>query len=242
MIRLMILLLAAFALSGCKIEIVVPNGGNVVSASGAYGCAQGERCIVEVSDIFFDETFIAEPRAGYRFAGWKKRDRGLCGGRLGDCELETSAFEGNPVLMMFLEADEVFYLEPVFEVIPVNSNGHLLLYGGVTSDYYLGCITCTRLDPESICNSNSIFGSPRAVDSIWNRFGDFGSTSSELSPWNRFASYPPAIFDQAGLFYGYLTANTADPQRTRLVLLQDLADYAADGRYTLQAVQDWFCN
>ena len=44
---------------GCKIEITVPEGGKVVSASHAYDCDSGKICVVEVNDFHFAETFDA---------------------------------------------------------------------------------------------------------------------------------------------------------------------------------------
>jgi len=108
---------AALLLSaGCKIRIDVPEGGQVVTESGAFDCASGAVCEIDVVDLFFNETFIAEPAAGYRFAGWEKIHRGLCGGSEDPCHLVTSAFEGNEVLMGFLERpEEIFFLNPLFE-------------------------------------------------------------------------------------------------------------------------------
>lgn len=102
------------SLSGCKIRVAVPEGGKVIAESGNYECLAGEVCLIDVYDVYFDETFIADPDAGWKFVGWKKRLRGLCGGRDQPCHLTTKAFLGNEVLMMILESDKVFYLKPVF--------------------------------------------------------------------------------------------------------------------------------
>ena len=55
-------LVAATALvGGCKIVIDVPEGGTVTSESGDFSCAAGTRCVVDVSDTSFDQTYVAEP-------------------------------------------------------------------------------------------------------------------------------------------------------------------------------------
>jgi WD40 repeat protein len=100
-------------LPGCKIEITVPESGRVVTKSGAYTCESGKTCVIDVVDVFFDETFEAEPATGYIFLNWRKKDRGLCGGRKEPCHLYTTTFPGSP-LEQFLESGELFYLEPVF--------------------------------------------------------------------------------------------------------------------------------
>lgn len=233
-------LCVAVLLVGCKIEITVPQGGSVVTSSGAYTCFAGQTCLVSVYDIHFDETFSVTAEPGYQFAGWKKQDRGLCGGSSDPCRLFTSSFEGQPNLMAVLESDEVFYLEPVFE--PAPEQNHLLLYGGAYSDYFIGCISCEDTHVYSICNSAGSYGSRYSADSIWNERGDFGASYSNTSPWNQFAGVPPVVRDSNGQFYGYLTANPLYPSRTTNAVLVQLTDLAADGRYTLNSVRNWFCD
>ena len=107
--------LLCLLLGACKIDIEVPTSGSVTTISESMGCAAGEVCSVDVTDIYFDETFVAEPDEGFVFAGWQKKSRGLCGGNTTPCRLFTSGFAGNEILMPFLEnPDEVFYLQPTF--------------------------------------------------------------------------------------------------------------------------------
>jgi len=105
------------ALCGCNIQIDSPEEGAVVSASGTYSCAAGSSCSIEVSDILFDETFIAVPAQGYEFVGWKRQDRGLCGGRESNCRLFTSGFSGRAALLTVLDSDQVFTLTPEFVAV-----------------------------------------------------------------------------------------------------------------------------
>jgi len=109
-----LLSMAFLALSGCKVEIKVPQGGTVKSTDGAYICEAGQTCVIDVVDLFFDETFIAEPDPGFYFGGWRKMDRYFCGGETTACRLSTAAFEGNQALQAVLESDETFFLKPVF--------------------------------------------------------------------------------------------------------------------------------
>jgi len=106
--------MAFLTLSGCKVEIKVPQGGTVKSTDGAYVCEAGQICVIDVVDLFFDETFIAEPASGYSFGGWIKKDRYLYGGATTPCRLATAGFEDNPALQDVLESDQKFYLMPVF--------------------------------------------------------------------------------------------------------------------------------
>ena len=102
-------------LAGCRIEVVVHEGGSVVTESGNHECLAGETCIVDVVDIFFNEAFMGQPHEGMKFDGWVTRDRGFCGGSTDPCALKTEAFEGNENLMPFLDnPEEIFYLEASF--------------------------------------------------------------------------------------------------------------------------------
>ena len=118
-------------LPGCKIEIRVPQqGGSVVSSDGAYVCEAGQTCVIDVVDLFFDETFIAQPAHGYAFSRWTKDDSFLCGGDTEPCRLSTASFEGIPALMSILESDEVFFLAPRFAWTPYCPDPELIVSPG----------------------------------------------------------------------------------------------------------------
>ena len=116
--------LMCLALGACRMEIGVPTSGSVTTNSEAINCEAGETCTVYVNDIYFDETFVAEPAEGFVFAGWRKMHRGFCGGNEAPCQLVTAGFEGSDFLMALLEnPEEVFYLEPVFRSTGFNLLG-----------------------------------------------------------------------------------------------------------------------
>lgn len=240
--RLIVIFFVSLVIGGCRIVVVTPNTGSVVSDESG-SCPPAHRCTLDVYDTFFSDAFVAVPNEGYEFVGWKKRDRGLCGGNIGPCELSTGNMAGNDTLIAVLESDEEFYLEPVFRPIPISPppSQHLLLYGGVYYEEFIGCLTCGKSNIDSVCNAQGNYGSSYAFYSIWNEFGDYGSPYSDLSPWNRYADTPPAIYDNLGNFYGYLTANTLLPNRTNHPTLIQLSDYGGSGQYSLNTVRDWFC-
>lgn len=96
-----------------------------------------------------------------------------------------------------------------------NSSTRLLLFGGPGHKTYLGCLSCSEFDAESVFNSFGSYGSKFSSSSIFNRFSDFGSKFSSYSACNQFASDPPVIVDPAGNFYGRLTISATNPERTR---------------------------
>ena len=113
-IRALLIPLLVLSFTACKIRIVVPDGGQVISESGAYTCNAGTNCNIQVVDVFFDETFIAEPGLGYYFRRWKGGDRTFCGDTFDSCRLATTGFPGHAALEKILESDEVFFLRPLF--------------------------------------------------------------------------------------------------------------------------------
>jgi hypothetical protein len=98
----------------------------------------------------------------------------------------------------------------------------LHLYGGSNQDQYLGCLNSDTFDKDSIWNSFGDYGNILSSKSIWNSNGNYGSSYSTYSPWNSYASYPPAIVDQDGQFYGYLTLNPYKSERSELEIAQIL--------------------
>jgi hypothetical protein len=116
MSRHLIVVLTFVWITACKIQVEVPTGGQVMSESGAYSCAENEVCEIDVVDSFFNETFLAEPNPDYVFAGWEARRGAFCGNSSDPCSLSTDGFAEFAALVAFLEdPDLVFYLAPVFE-------------------------------------------------------------------------------------------------------------------------------
>ena len=113
--RVFFFALLLVTVAGCKIQVEPSTRGDVRSVSGAYDCNSGQVCDIEVDDVFFDETYVAEPVGDHVFARWRYRERGLCGGSSLPCRLFTTAFAGNTALEQVLASDQVFYLEPSFE-------------------------------------------------------------------------------------------------------------------------------
>jgi antitoxin component YwqK of YwqJK toxin-antitoxin module len=107
---------ATLALSsiGCKLRIVVLEGGRVVSESAAFNCQPTQKCTIDVSDVFFNETFQAVPADGYFFRRWKAGNLYLCADTYQNCPLSTASFAGKPALEQLLESDEIFSLGPLF--------------------------------------------------------------------------------------------------------------------------------
>lgn len=81
----------------------------------------------------------------------------------------------------------------------------LMLFSG---DTYLGCLNCSSLSSDSICNPFGTYGNSFSGQSIWNSFGTHGNSFSPNSPWNSFSPGGPVIVDEDGNSYGRFSINT----------------------------------
>ena len=94
------------------------------------------------------------------------------------------------------------------------STTKLMLFGGPNHKTYLGCLSCSEYSSDSLFNQFGAFGNKFSSTSILNSFSQFGSAYSQYSACNEYASDPPVIVDGNGRFYGRLTANRYNAQRT----------------------------
>ena len=68
-------------------------------------------------DLYFDETFIAEPADGWHFAGWKHGSGYICAGSTAPCRFSTTNWAGTEAqLEVLADPDAYVYLEPEFVV------------------------------------------------------------------------------------------------------------------------------
>jgi len=105
LIRHFTLLACLLVLQGCRLVLVVPEGGTLQTASGAFSCPASSRCEIDISAASFDETFTAVASTGYRFTGWRQERGYFCGGTTEACRVFSLGFD----------ADLEFYLQPEFE-------------------------------------------------------------------------------------------------------------------------------
>ena len=117
----------------------------------------------------------------------------------------------------------------------------LVIYGGANQTTYLGCLTCIRFDPESVCRAGGRYGSHLSPQSIWNRSGAYGGQFSPYSPWNRFAKNPPVVLDKAGNRYGLFWVNTPQRYRADIRGLLEAMNNPDDFAATLLEAQEEFC-
>lgn len=80
----------------------------------------------------------------------------------------------------------------------------ILLFGGDGHKDFLGCLSCSEYDKDSVWNEFSKHGWGNDFGT-WNDFGKFASEFSKYSACNDLATDPPVIVDRSGAYYGRLS-------------------------------------
>ena len=115
--KCLLVLYLPIVLTGCKLALTVPSGGDVTSASGTANCAQGSVCELTITDTTFNESFTAVPKTGYVFTKWKAGDGYVCANSTTPtCVTSNTQFEGNAQVEAIIASDATFKIEPIFEV------------------------------------------------------------------------------------------------------------------------------
>ena len=85
----------------------------------------------------------------------------------------------------------------------------LLFFSGQNRDKFLGCLTCSEYDSNSVCNGYGPYGNEYSASGMWNEYAGFGNEYLPDSPWNEYSSSNsvPVLVDSEGKFYGYFTIN-----------------------------------
>ena len=109
--------------------------------------------------------------------------------------------------------------------VSVNAKAQLKLFGGKNHDQFLGNMTNNEDDElNSIWSMFSNYGGTHNPISIWNETGIYGSKTGNYSPFSIKAKYPPQIRDEKGKFYGYLTINKNNPNRSKNTIALEICE------------------
>lgn len=110
----LLLLMTMLLLAACRLEVIVPEGGRVTSASGNFDCGEASTCQQNITSGDFEETFTAVPNSGYRFVAWGSETQERCSGSSESCTLSLRGFPIS-VRNRILGSDSVIRLRPIFE-------------------------------------------------------------------------------------------------------------------------------
>ena len=114
MSRIFLLLSITALIAGCKLAVIVVEGGEVQSTVSGV-CVASAICIVDVTDPNFFETFTAVPDEGWYFHRWNSGNGFFCGGSTDlTCTLSFQGHEESKAVEDMVASSEGFYLMPVF--------------------------------------------------------------------------------------------------------------------------------
>jgi hypothetical protein len=110
--------------------------------------------------------------------------------------------------------------EPAAEEPGSGADCELLVFGGVSHEVFLGCLSDER-KADSVFNLAGEHGSDLSPVSIRNKFAPYGSNHDDTSACNVAANRPPVIVASNGKSLGLLTLNTNLKRRIRAPSVAD---------------------
>lgn len=112
-------------ITGCKLAVMVPSGGDVTSASNTRNCPGGSLCEHNITDSTFNESFTAVAKPGYVFTKWNTGAGFLCGDSTNPtCVIESTWFSpGNAALDALFAGGMFVYAMPLFEFVGIDTDG-----------------------------------------------------------------------------------------------------------------------
>jgi hypothetical protein len=121
MFRIIAVLLTVLFFSGCKLAVLLVEGGEVQSI-GSGTCMTsttvpqtGTVCIHEVADTSYSETFTAVPDLGWDFVKWNTGGGFLCADSTNPtCVVSNVPLAGNAFAEAIVASDAMFYIMPIF--------------------------------------------------------------------------------------------------------------------------------
>ena len=119
-IKALFIISLAMLATGCRVAIIVPTGGNVVSSNGAYNCPEASVCEFEVTEAPFSETFTAQASPGYEFEKWSDGSDFLCGESTAPtCVVGIS---DNPLGAVVIALFNSSYVMPIFTDVGIDTD------------------------------------------------------------------------------------------------------------------------
>ena len=110
--------LAVCMLAGCKVAVIVVEGGQVESGESGT-CTPEKVCVHEVNDTDYKQTFTAVAAPGWEFVKWTNGDFNLCNNSTNpDCVIDSTLSKGNPGLEAVIASNTTFFILPLFQLAP----------------------------------------------------------------------------------------------------------------------------
>jgi hypothetical protein len=115
--NIFLLVCIAVSMAGCKLAVIVVEGGEVQSISSGT-CLEGTICVHQVNDTTYAETFTAIPNSGWMFDKWNSGHGFFCQDSTDPiCVISGEGTEENEAIAAIVESDKTFYIMPIFRPI-----------------------------------------------------------------------------------------------------------------------------
>lgn len=238
--RLIALVLGVFLLTGCKLAVVLVEGGEVQSISSgtcvtAVPGATGSVCIHEVSNTNYSESFTAVPDPGWEFVKWNAGDGFLCADTTSTtCVVDNTSLAGNDFAEAFVATDSTLYIMPIFQPVPAP----ILDYLGSTKSVS-DCISESGevVEVGGDANGTQVCRFDSATCPVgWNAAAGWSTTSNFEKNWSQpaisfqevtcngvsatFISVPSASGTLQSGFHPWLNDSSLESQTCRIVAAQ----------------------
>lgn len=133
------------ALTGCKLAVIVGEGGSVTSLSGNNDCSGPAYCIIDIDNPAFSETFTAVPEPGYEFVKWQDGWGFQCADELSPvCSISVP---GGAIGEAVVASFETASIRPVFNNVGIDTDGDGLRNSIDPDDDNDGVLDDDDLDP-----------------------------------------------------------------------------------------------
>jgi hypothetical protein len=125
LLKILAILAVTALVTGCKISVMVPSGGEVKSESGTHSCAEGNVCTINITDSTFYEVFTAVARPGYVFSKWSAGGPAFfCGDSTNpNCEITNLGTEGDANIQAIIASGKQYYVMPIFKFVGIDTDG-----------------------------------------------------------------------------------------------------------------------
>ncbi len=124
-LKILVILAVTTLITGCKLAVMVPSGGDVTSESGTRNCAGGSLCEFNITDSTFYEVFTAVARPGYVFSKWSAGGPAFfCGDSTNpSCEITNEGTAGDANIQAIIATGKFFYVMPIFKFVGIDTDG-----------------------------------------------------------------------------------------------------------------------
>lgn len=196
MFRLIVCAMSLALLSGCKLAIIVAEGGEVQSNFSGV-CAAGSVCVQEITDTSFSETLTAVADPGWEFERWSTGGNFFCADLTDpQCELSLAWGEGIAEVEAVVESGETFYVMPIFKCVGTCAGSPITDTIVVGDKEWAQPSLFTDVTGEQVA--------ARCADGPCN-------PNTSLFGWSLFGWHWATVDDVNALFNSYLTVGTLGP-------------------------------